>query len=66
MTRESSKGALRCWSDESLSVIEWCIFIKAADRVNSDLQIAELVAAGKVGSRDGGGRRQTLVIGERN
>ena len=28
-------------------------FIKAADRVDSDGQIAELVVAGKVGSRDG-------------
>ena len=41
-------------------------FIKAADRADSDRQIAELVAAGKVGSRDSGGRRQTVVIGERN
>jgi hypothetical protein len=65
MTR-GAKGALHCWSDESLSVIEWCIFIKAADRVDSDRQIAELVAAGKLGSRDSGGRRQTVVIGERN
>jgi hypothetical protein len=41
-------------------------FPQAADRVDSDRQIAELVAAGKVGSRDSGGRRQTVVIAERN